>query len=267
MDQKGSAVTGFIHSSAQIAGHKGPVNIAVACGCLADIAPSIPSDTQDEAYGGWVFLGYVDANIHLDKAHILDRCDMTEGGLVYAVDQTKRAKAAFTTQDVHACASLVVDAAVSYGTTALRTFVKGDPRTGLRGLDALLALRDDCRHRIAIQICAFAQEGITNKLEALTLLIQAMEKGTDLVGCCLYINPVSGRPHRAYHRPRRALRLRRRFPHRLTTSMALSPAKICHKLRSQQRLSGWPTPAVQRLGDLRRMPGDLVQCRMKNWRA
>lgn len=189
MDQKGSAVTDFILSGARIAGYTGPVDIAVARGCIAAIAPSIPGDTQVEAYGGWVFPGYVDAHIHLDKAHILDRCDMTQGGLAHAVEQTARAKAAFTTEDVYARASLVVDAAVSYGTTALRTFVEVDPRVGLRGLDALLALRDDCRHRITIQICAFAQEGITNELETLTLLIQAMEKGADLVGGCPYRDP------------------------------------------------------------------------------
>ena len=189
MHLEGAAVTDFILSGAHFAGHTGPVDIGVAAGRIAAIAPSLPGGPRVEALGGWVFPGYVDAHIHLDKAHILDRCDMSQGGLAHAVTETTRAKIGFTTEDVYHRASLVVDAAVSHGTTALRTFVEVDPRVGLRGLDALLALRDDRRGQITIQICAFAQEGITNEPETFTLLTQAMELGADLVGGCPYRDP------------------------------------------------------------------------------
>lgn len=180
----------FVLSGARVAGHPGRVDIAVAAGRIAAIEAAIPGGApRIEADGAWVFPGYVDAHIHLDKAHILDRCDMTRGGLAHAVEETARAKAAFTTEDVHARARRVVDAAVGHGTTAMRTFVEVDPRVGLRGLDALLALREACRSRIAIQICAFAQEGITNEPETLTLLTRAMEMGADLVGGCPYRDP------------------------------------------------------------------------------
>jgi cytosine deaminase len=182
-------LTDFILSGAHMAGHSGPIDIGVKRGRIAAIATSLPGDNRFDAQGGWIFPGYVDAHIHLDKACILDRCDMTRGGLAHAVEQTARAKAAFTTEDVHARASLVVDAAIGHGTTALRTFVEVDPRVGLRGLDALLALRDERRNQITIQICAFAQEGITNEPETLTLLTQAMERGADLVGGCPYRDP------------------------------------------------------------------------------
>ncbi len=189
MHQKGAAVTDFILSGAHMAGRTGPVDIGVAAKQDCGHRPSLPGTNRVEASGGWVFPGYVDAHIHLDKAHILDRCDMSQGGLAHAVEQTTRAKAGFTTEDVYARASLVVDAAVSHGTTAMRTFVEVDPRVGLRGLDALLALRDARRDQITIQICAFAQEGITNEPETLTLLTQAMEMGADLVGGCPYRDP------------------------------------------------------------------------------
>lgn len=182
-------MTDFILSGAHMAGHAGPVDIGVTRGRIAAIAPFLPGDTRVAADGGWVFPGYVDAHIHLDKAHILDRCDMTRGGLAHAVEQTTRAKAGFTTEDVFARASRVIDAAVSHGTTALRSFVEVDPRVGLRGLDALLALRDARRAQITIQICAFAQEGITNEPETLALLTQAMKMGADLVGGCPYRDP------------------------------------------------------------------------------
>ena len=179
----------FVLSGARIAGQDAPVDISVAAGRIAAIAPSLPGDLRVAAQGGWVFPGYVDAHIHLDKAHILERCDMTQGGLAHAVTETARAKASFTADDVYARASLVVDAAVSHGTTALRSFVEVDPRVGLRGLESLLALRDERAHQITIQICAFAQEGITNEPETLTLLIHAMQRGADLVGGCPYRDP------------------------------------------------------------------------------
>jgi len=182
-------VTDFILSGAKMAGLAGPVDIGVAKGLITAIAPSLPGNTRVEALGGWVFPGYVDAHIHLDKAHILERCDMTRGGLAHAVEETARAKAGFTTEDVYRRASRVVDAAVGHGTMALRSFVEVDPRVGLRGLDALLALREDRKHQITLQICAFAQEGITNEPETLTLLSRAMEMGADLVGGCPYRDP------------------------------------------------------------------------------
>lgn len=179
----------FILSGAHVAGHRGSVDIAVRGGRIASIAPFLPGEPRVNADGGWVFPGYVDAHIHLDKAHILDRCDMSRGGLAHAVEQTARAKAAFTAEDVHARADRVVDAAVSHGTTALRTFVEVDPRVGLRGMEALLILRAERQHQITIQICAFAQEGITNEPETLELLSRAMEMGADLVGGCPYRDP------------------------------------------------------------------------------
>lgn len=185
----GGAVADFILSGAHVAGHTGRVDIAVRGGRIAAIAPSLPGEPRVPADGGWVFPGYVDAHIHLDKAHILDRCDMTRGGLAHAVEETARAKAGFTVEDVYRRAGLVVDEAVGHGTIALRSFVEVDPRVGLRGMEALLALREARKHQITVQICAFAQEGITNEPETLALLSRAMEMGADLVGGCPYRDP------------------------------------------------------------------------------
>lgn len=179
----------FILSGAHLAGHAGRADIAVRDGQIAAIAPYLPGEPRVAADGGWVFPGYVDAHIHLDKAHILERCDMTRGGLAHAVEETARAKASFTTEDLYERAGRVVDAAVCHGTTALRSFVEVDPRVGLRGMEALLALREARKHQITIQICAFAQEGITNEPETLALLSRAMEMGANLVGGCPYRDP------------------------------------------------------------------------------
>ena len=61
----------FVLSGARVAGHPGPVDIAVAEGRIAAIGPAVPGDRRTEADGAWVFPGYVDAHLHLDKAHKL----------------------------------------------------------------------------------------------------------------------------------------------------------------------------------------------------
>jgi cytosine deaminase len=71
----------------------------------------------------------------------------------------------------------------------MRTFVEVDPRAGHRSFDALLRLARDYAWAIDIQLCAFAQEGITNEPETAAMLAQALEKGAQLVGGCPYTDP------------------------------------------------------------------------------
>jgi cytosine deaminase len=134
----------------------------------------------------FAFGGFVESHIHLDKAMILDRCPICEGTLGEAIALTAKAKAGFTEADVYDRAAKVVEKAILQGTTRMRSFVEVDPRAGFRSLNALLRLVDDYAWAIDIELCAFAQEGITNEPETAKMLAQALEKGADLVGGCPY---------------------------------------------------------------------------------
>jgi len=94
------------------------------------------------------------------------------------------AKAAFTVEDVYRRAAGVVRLAIGHRTTALRSFVEVDPRVGLRSFEAIKAIKADFAHAIDIEICAFAQEGLTNEPETEALLVKALGNGADLVGGC-----------------------------------------------------------------------------------
>lgn len=180
----------LIIGNARLESRPDRVQIGIAGGRIAAIAPRIDADTPREDAGGCLaFPGYVESHIHLDKAHILDRCDMTEAGLSAAVDETARAKADFTEPDVYARAARVVEAAILHGTTVMRTFVELDPRAGMRGFEAIRSIRRDYAQAIDIEICAFAQEGLTNEPETGTLLAAALDSGADLVGGCSYRDP------------------------------------------------------------------------------
>lgn len=139
-----------------------------------------------DAGGQWVCSGFYESHIHLDKACILDRCNIEKGTLDEAVEETGKAKKNFTVEDVFKRASRVVEMAIKKGTMGLRSFVETDPKTGLRSFEAIKKVRDKYAFAIDIEICAFAQEGLTEERETQQLLEQALKNGADLVGGCPY---------------------------------------------------------------------------------
>ncbi|WKC22549.1 amidohydrolase family protein [Rhizobium sp. SSA_523] len=139
-----------------------------------------------DAAGALLLPGFVDAHIHLDKAMLLGRCPICEGNLKEAVRLTAVCKSQFTEEDVYARGSEVLDMAFRSGTRAMRTFVEVDPRVGMRSFDAIRRLAADWAHLIDLQICAFAQEGVTDETETLALLAKALEAGATVVGGCPY---------------------------------------------------------------------------------
>ncbi|HEY6704764.1 MAG TPA: amidohydrolase, partial [Xanthobacteraceae bacterium] len=61
------------------------VDIGVAGGRIVEIAPAVVTDAPEEQFDGrLVTAGLVETHIHLDKAHILERCDCAEGTLAEA---------------------------------------------------------------------------------------------------------------------------------------------------------------------------------------
>lgn len=166
-------------------------DIAVKDGLIARIAPDLRCEAVDVVDGGgaFAFTGFVDSHVHLDKACILDRCAICEGTLAEAVRETAQAKKAFETGDVYARAARVVEKAIVNGTTRMRSFVEIDPRAGFRSFEALKRIRADYAFAIDIELCAFAQEGLTQEPETLDMLDRALGDGADLIGGCPYTDP------------------------------------------------------------------------------
>ena len=180
----------LVIANARLTGQAEPRDIAIAGGKVVAIEPRIVADApRHDAHGALLEAGFVDCHIHLDKADILDRTTIIEGTLAEAVRETAIAKAAFTFEDVYRRAAGVVRLAIGHGTTALRSFVEVDPRVGLRSFEAIKAIKADFAHLIEIEICAFAQEGLTNEPETEALLVTALRNGADLVGGCPYTDP------------------------------------------------------------------------------
>lgn len=167
------------------------LDIAVRDGRIAAVASHLRCEAVEEvdARGALAFPGFTDAHVHLDKACILGRCRICEGTLAEAVRETAKAKAGFTEEDVYQRAAAVVEKAIVHGTTAMRSFVEIDPRAGFRSFAALKRIRADFAFALDIQLCAFAQEGLTQEPETLAMLDRALVEGADLVGGCPYTDP------------------------------------------------------------------------------
>jgi cytosine deaminase len=162
------------------------VDIGIAGGRIAEIAPRIAADAHAEQLDGRLVIpGLVESHIHLDKSCILDRCPV-HGTLQDAIAAVATAKRAFTEADVYARARRTLEKAIVQGTTRMRTQVEIDPRVSLRSFQAIRRLKRDYAWAIDLQICVFPQEGLTNDPGAEELLIAACEQGADLIGGCPY---------------------------------------------------------------------------------
>ncbi|WP_394211902.1 amidohydrolase family protein [Psychrobacter piscatorii] len=139
-----------------------------------------------DAKGNFVCSGFFESHIHLDKACILNRCTIEQGDLDEAVEETSKAKADFTEADVFERASKVIEMAIKKGTVGLRSFVETDSKTEMRAFNAIKKAQDKYAFAIDIEICAFAQSGLTNAPHTYELLKLALSQGADLVGGCPY---------------------------------------------------------------------------------
>lgn len=167
-------------------GHDHSLDIGIRAGRIAEIAPSIATDAREiDLNGRLVCSGFVETHIHLDKACILDRCGHSES-LSHAIAKVSALKSDFTEDDIYARGSRVLEKSLVHGTTRMRTHVEVDPRVGLRGFDAVMALKKEFAWAIDLEICVFPQEGLFNDPGAEELLVEALERGADVIGGCPY---------------------------------------------------------------------------------
>lgn len=152
-------------------------------------APGAGAETLD-LQGKLLLPGLVETHIHLDKACIMQRCQLSEGTLAEAIAQTRSAKAEFTEADIYQRGAQVLDKAIIQGTTHMRTHVEIDPQIGLTGFNAVRRLQADYAWAISLEICVFPQEGLLNNPGTEALLREALALGAEVLGGCPYTDAV-----------------------------------------------------------------------------
>ncbi|OLT19465.1 hypothetical protein BJF78_10885 [Pseudonocardia sp. CNS-139] len=164
-------------------------DLGVADGRVTD-GPGAGPGADLDATGWRVLPAAAEPHAHLDKALTGPRVDPGAGNdLVAAIAQWRTILPSIDAADVAARALAAVRRYAARGITAIRTHVDvpldGDP---MRGIDALVALRERLRGRVTLQVCMLAGSDVPDAVHA-----AAVTRGVDVVGGCPHLAPD---PHR-----------------------------------------------------------------------
>src|SRR6516225_11160216 len=175
--------------------HRGDArfDIAIANGRIVAIEPSLDMRAREkvDAGGNLVTPSFVDPHLHLCKVWTLPMMEEAAlkayqgGGMAHtrdAIDLASKVKesydAAWITPNVRRAVAL----AALYGNLHIRAFADVDSKARLEGVKALLAVREEFRGIVELQVVAFAQEGIIKDPGTDRLMHEAMALGANVVG-------------------------------------------------------------------------------------
>ena len=166
------------------AGNGGTVDIGFSKGRIAAVEPKLVADSPShDAQGCLCCAGLVETHIHLDKSRIVDRCtpepSRTEPNHMKRVQAVKPT---FTVEDIYTRAKLSLENCLKQGTTRIRTHAEIDLPVGTKCIEALTMLQKEYAWAVDLEICAFAQEGLSNAPEADKALVKALETGAKVIG-------------------------------------------------------------------------------------
>src|SRR5258708_439350 len=171
--------------NARIKGGEGRWDIGINGDRIAVLAEEIrdAGNIEVDAVGNLVMPTYVNGHIHLDKCFLQEKMrpnkDYTFGE---CLELTWEHKARYTTEDILERASRAIQEGIMNGTTVFRTFADVDSVGRLRGVEGLLALREQWRDTVHIEVVAFPQEGIIRDPGTSELMEESMRLGADVVG-------------------------------------------------------------------------------------
>ncbi|KQS78849.1 cytosine deaminase [Rhizobium sp. Leaf384] len=163
-------------------------DLAVTAGRIVAIAPAgMPSDSAETVDIGGALLvpGFVEGHIHLDTSFYGDRW-IPHRPCTKGFDVKERV--AFQAENMASAAPMdrrardQLDLCIEQGSLQMRSHVMVDGSVGLASLETILAVREDYRDLIDIQLVAFPQSGILKSPGTPDLLDAALALGADLVG-------------------------------------------------------------------------------------
>lgn len=149
------------------------------------------ADVTVDAEGALVTEPFVDGHLHLCKVHTLDRAGQAAlsgytagamGAAMGAIEAAAAVQAGQTAAEVAARARPVLLESVRHGVRAVQAFADVSPAAGVTGVEALIALREEFRGLVDVQVVAFPQDGLLREPGTEELVAEAIGLGADVVG-------------------------------------------------------------------------------------
>ena len=232
-----------------------------------------------DAGGALVTESLVNGHMHLDKVYTLDRIgdaaltaytsgDM--GSALHSIELAAAVKADYDRVWIEPNARRAVLEAVRYGIRHVLAFADVDTHAQLEGVIPLLALREEFRGVVDLQVVAFPQDGLLRDPGAEQLVRDAIFLGADVVGGIPWIEhtDAEAREHvrrmcelAAAHGRRVAMLVDDAGDASLRTTEMLATAMIEHGLvgrgvANHARAVGlYPRPSLERLAGLAKRAG------------
>ena len=160
-------------------------DIGIKDGVIAAIEPTLSAEAGEvvEATGDLVAPPLVDPHFHMDATLSYGTPRINGSGtLLEGISLWGELKPIQTEEEIETRALAYCDWAASMGLLAIRSHVDTSDRDGLKGVRALLSVKDKVKDYIDLQLVAFPQDGLYRAPEAKACTIEALDMGVDVVG-------------------------------------------------------------------------------------
>ena len=160
------------------------VDIACKNGKIAAVETGITADAKDmfDAEGCLVCPPFVDPHFHMDATLSLGTPRMNVSGtLLEGIALWGELKPVQSVEDIIERAMRYCDLAVAKGIGAIRSHVDTCDDE-LKGVQALLEVRERVKDYLDLQLVAFPQDGVLRDPTAMENTLRALDMGVDVVG-------------------------------------------------------------------------------------
>lgn len=182
----------LVVADATLRGREGRWQVGIDGATISVVAQETLAGREEvDASGSLVTESFVNGHLHLDKVYTLDRIgdaaltaytsgDM--GSALHSIELASAVKADYDRTWIEPNARRAVVEAVRHGVRHVLAFSDVDTAAGLEGVVPLLALREEFRGIVDLQVVAFPQDGLLRDPGAEDLVREAVELGADVVG-------------------------------------------------------------------------------------
>ncbi|MEM8639282.1 MAG: cytosine deaminase [Cyanobacteria bacterium P01_G01_bin.54] len=160
------------------------VDLGIVDGQFAAIAPHLaaPAAQERDAQGRFISPPFIESHIHLDSAGTAGQPRWNESGTLFeGIEIWRERKQNLDFADVEGRAIVTLRQQAEQGVLFVRSHADVSERS-LTALKALLAVREQVRDWLTLQVVAFPQDGLWRRPENLDLMQEAIRLGADAIG-------------------------------------------------------------------------------------